>query len=164
MQCRFKPRACISVRSFPIGRVIWFLAFIANRTTSMPKPKLPQLVPPCGGHACPFRVAWVGRRIYADFGSNSAFQSQSRVSTWLLFISKGEFVFLIRREQNHRITGFRPTVTDATCCSFGGHAFPEDARMGRRIDEFRLILISVPVARSDHCSYRCGYTTFILSS
>jgi hypothetical protein len=63
-----------------------------------------------------------------------------------MFISKGEYVFLIRREQNLRPTGFRPAVADATCCSFGGHASPEDARMGRRIDEFRLVLVSVPVA------------------
>jgi len=73
-------------------------------------------------------------------------------------------VFLIRREQNHRSTGFRPSVADATCYGFGDHASPEDARMGRRIGEFRLVLVSVPVARSDHYSYRCGYTTFILPS
>jgi hypothetical protein len=59
---------------------------------------------------------------------------------------EGEFMFLIRREQIHRTTGFRPTVTDATCCSFGSQTSPEDVRMGRRIDEFRLVLVSVPVA------------------
>jgi len=117
-----------------------------------------------GDHVIPFRATWAGRRIIADFGTIDAFQSQSRVSTWLPFISRGEYVFLIRREQNHRTTGFRPTAADATCCSFSGHTSPEDARMGRRIDEFRLVLVSVPVARSDHCSYRFGYTTFVLPS
>jgi len=60
------------------------------------------LAPPCGGHASPFRVARGGRRIYAGFGPAGAFQSRPRVSTWRLFISKGEYVFLIRREQIHR--------------------------------------------------------------
>jgi len=88
-----------------------------ERNHQPPEPLLPQLVPPCGGRANPFRAARAGRRIYAGFGATSAFQSRSRVSTRFPFISKGEFVFLIRREQNHRTTGFRPAVVDATCCS-----------------------------------------------
>jgi len=119
-----------------IGRAIWFLALVANGATNPPKPKLPRLVSPWGDHAIPFRAAWAGRRIYADFGTIDAFQSQSRVSTWLPFISRGKYVFLIRREQNHRTTGFRPTAVDATWRSLSGQASPEDARMGRRIDEF----------------------------
>jgi len=85
-------------------------------------------------HVIPVRVQWAGRRIITDFGTIGTFQSQSRVSTWLPFISKGEYVFLIRHEQNHRVTRFRPAVPDATCCSLSGHASPEDARMGRRIE------------------------------
>jgi len=98
------------------------------------------------------------------------FRSNLRVSVptacfhGFLFISKGEYVFLFRREQYLQTTGFRPAVADAACCCCGGHAPPEGARMGRRICEFRFVFVSVPVARSDHCSYRCGYTTFVLPS
>jgi len=109
-----------------------------------------------------------GRRGW-DAGSTPVSDQSTRFSPDQCFhvisvhIERG-FVFLIRREQNHRTTGFRPTVADATCCCCGGQTSPEDARTGRRIDEFRLVFISVPVARSDHCSYRCGYTTFFLPS
>lgn len=164
MRCKFPPRACISARSFLLeGRSGSSLSSRTELPASRSRnSQIP--VSPCGDHANPFRVARAGRRIYAGFGPTGVFQSLSRVSTCFPFISKGEFVFLIRREQYHRLTGFRPAVVDPTCCSFGGHASPEDARMGRRIDEFRLVLVSVPVARSDHCSYRCGYTTFVLPS
>jgi len=164
MRCKFQSRACIAARSFPIRRAIWFLVSSRTGLPASRSRNSQTLAPPCGGHADPFRAARAGRRIYAGFGTIGAFQSRSRVSTRFPFISKREFVFLIRREQNHRTTGFRPAIVDATCCSFGSHASPEDARMGRRIDEFRLVLVSVPVARSDHCSYRCGYTTFLLPS
>jgi len=164
MQCKFQSRACISARSFLLEGRSGFLALVANGTTNPPKPKLPRPVSPWGDHVIPFRATLVGRRICASFGTTRVFQSQSRVSTWFPFISRGEFMFLFRREQSLRTTGFRPTVSDATCCSFGDHASPEDARMGRRIDEFRLVFVLIPVARSDHCSYRCGYTTFVLPS
>jgi len=101
------------------------------------------------------------RRLRKSIG---AFQSRPSVSTRLPFISKGEYVFLFRREQSLRKNWVPSTVSDATCCCCGCHASPEDARMGRRIGEFRFVIVSVPAARSGHCSYRCGYTTFLLLS
>jgi len=149
---------------FSIGRAIWFLAFVANSTSGITEPKLPVTSATLRRPHQSLAGGRAGRRICANFGPTGAFQSRSRVSTWLLFISKGEYVFLFRREQCLRPTGFRPAVADATCCSFGGHASPEDARMGRRIGEFRFVFVSIPAARSGHCSYRCGYTTFVLPS
>jgi len=128
-----------------IGRMIWFLALVANGVTSPPKPKLPRPVSPWGDHAIPFRAAWAGRRIYAGFGTIGAFQSQHVFPRGSVHIERG-----IRVPDSVASRVFDKwvpsTVADATCCSFGGQASPEDARMGRRINGFRPVLVLVPAA------------------
>jgi hypothetical protein len=74
MRCKFQPHACISARSFHIGRVIWFLALVANGATSPPKPKLPRLVSPWATTPFPF-----GRR-GRDTGSSPISEQSTRFS------------------------------------------------------------------------------------
>jgi len=62
------------------------------------------------------------------------------------FISRGDFVFLIPSRANSSDNWVPSTIADATCCSFGGQAHPEGTWMGRRIDGFRPVLVSIPVA------------------
>jgi len=93
-----------------IGRVIWFLALVANSTSGITKPKLPVTSIALRRSHQSLAGGRAGRRIFARFGSTCTFQSRPRVSTWLLFISKGEYVFLFRREQCHRTKGFRPRL------------------------------------------------------
>jgi hypothetical protein len=149
---------------FSIGRAIWFLAFVANRTTSIPEPRLPDTRIALRRPRHPFRAARAGRRIFAGVGS------VRRVSVPITCYH----VILVHMERGIRVPvpsramssdkRVPATIADATCCCCSGHASPEGARMGRRICEFRFVVVSVPVARSDHCSYRCGYTTFLLVS
>jgi len=111
MRCKFQPRACIAARSFLLeGRSGSSLSsrtgLLASRSRNSQAP-----APPCGGHANPLRAARARRRIYAGFGPIGAFQSRPRVSTWHPFIWKGEFVFLFRREQNHRFSR-----VPSSCC------------------------------------------------
>jgi len=81
MRCKFQPRACIAARSLLLeGRSGSSLSSRTGLPASRSRDSQ-TLVPPCGGHAIPLRVARAGRRIYAGFGSSGAFQSRSRVST-----------------------------------------------------------------------------------
>jgi len=147
-----------------IGRAIWFLAFVANWTTSIPEPRLPDT-----------RTA-LRRPRHSLAGGASGTPNLRR----LRFVRRVSVpitcfhVIPVHMERGIRVpvpsramssdNRVPSTVVDATCCCWGGHASPEDAWMGHRIDEFRFVLVSVPAARSDHCSYRCGYTTFLLPS
>jgi len=98
------------------------------------------------------------------------FRSNLRVSVptacfhGLLFISKGNTCSCSVASNLIRQPGSVQQLSTPLAVAVVAFASPEDARMGRRIREFRFVLVSVPVARSDHCSYRFGYTTFFLPS
>jgi len=108
MRCKFQPRACIAARSFLLeGRSGSSLSsrtvLLASRSRNSQLP-----VPPCGGRTNPLRAGERDAESTPISESTGAFQSRPRVSTRLPFISKGEYVFLFRREQFLRKTGFRP--------------------------------------------------------
>jgi len=130
MRCKFQPRAYISARSFLLVRAIWFLAFVANSTSGITKPKLPVTSAALRRPHQSLAGGRAGRRIYAGFGATCAFQSRPTCFHAATVHIEGEYVFLFRREQYHRTTGFRPAIADATCCCCGGHASPVGRKDG----------------------------------
>jgi len=74
---------------FSIGRAIWFLAFVANRTAGITKPKLPDTSAALQRSHQSLAGRRAGRRINACFGATCAFQSRPRVSTGFCSYRKG---------------------------------------------------------------------------
>lgn len=74
------------------------------------------------------------------------FQSQLRVSTLFLFISKGEFVYQIRREQNHQQQGSVQQLPTPLAVAIVTIASPEDAKDGMPNPRVSARFVSIPTA------------------
>lgn len=109
---------------FSIGSSIRFLAFVANRTTSITKPKLPDTCVALRQPRRPFQASVSGMPNLRRFRSNQ------RVSIPItcfhvisVHIERGIRVPNPSRAKSST-TGFRPTVADVTCCSYSDHCIP----------------------------------------
>jgi len=147
MRCKFQPRACIAARSFLLeGRSVSSLSSRTEPSASRSR-----------NSQCGYRLATatpfpLGRR-RRDAGSTPSSEYHRRVSVPAthscmvsVHIERG-----IRVPIPSRVESSDNRVPSSSCrCHVQlscGQASPEGVRTGRRIDEFRLDLVSVPVAR-----------------